>query len=114
MYYRDSTGENCAAVKRKRMIDGHEVTTWECDVVSANILEVEAGTNGYCGGDSGHGSRTYFRIKVCGGTDMRVQMTPDGLSVVLGGDCELSTIKDALRWILSILEVQSENAGDEP
>jgi len=34
----------------------------------------------------------------------------DGFSVVLGGDCELSTIKDALRWILSILEVQSEHA----
>lgn len=113
MYYRDSTGENCPAIKRRRLIDGQEVTTRECDVVSANILEVEAGTNGYCGGDSRHGSRTYFRIKDCGGMDMRIQMMPGGFSVVLGGNCELSTIKDALRWILSILEVQSENAGDE-
>lgn len=111
MFYRDATGESCEAKKRTRVIDGHEVTTWECDIVSANILEVEAGTNGYCGGDSGSGCRTYFRIKDCGSTDMRVNRTRDSFSVVLGGDCELDTIKDALRWILSILEVQSESTG---
>ncbi len=43
--------------------DGTELTTYTRDVVSANILEVEAGTTGYQGGDSGHGGRTYFRIE---------------------------------------------------
>lgn len=45
-------------------IGGIEVPTYKREVVSANILEVEAGTNGYQGGDGGHGSRTYFRIKM--------------------------------------------------
>ena len=40
--------------------DGTEITTYIRDVVSCNILEVEAGTTGYCGGDTGHGGRTYF------------------------------------------------------
>jgi hypothetical protein len=47
---------------RRKLQDGTEITTYTRDVVSANILEVEAGTNGYQGGDTGHGSRTYFRI----------------------------------------------------
>ena len=43
--------------------DGTEITTYSRDVISCNILEVEAGTTGYCGGDTGHGGRTYFRIQ---------------------------------------------------
>ena len=34
--------------------DGTELTTYARDVVSCNILEAEAGTTGYQGGDSGH------------------------------------------------------------
>ena len=30
--------------------DGTEITTYSRDVISCNILEVEAGTTGYCGG----------------------------------------------------------------
>ena len=111
MYYKDSAGDTCEAKRRIRIVNGKPVTTWECDIVNANILEVEAGTNGYCGGDTDHGSRTYFRIKNCGDTDMQVNQSRDGFSVALGGDSELMTIKDALRWILSILEVQSETDG---
>ena len=103
---------------RRRLKDGTEITTYSRDVVSCNILEVEAGTTGYMGGDTGHGGRTYFSIKDAACTDMDVRVLRDrfgnseGFEVMLGGDCELSTIKDALRWILSILEVQSESAGD--
>lgn len=111
MYYKDSLGDTCEAKRRIRIVNGKPVTTWTSDIVSANMLEVEAGTNGYCGGDTGHGSRTYFRITNCGGTDMRVIKDREGFSVMLGGDCELETMKDALRWILSILEVQSETDG---
>lgn len=108
MYYRDLGGDCCEAIKRHRIIDGHEVITWQREITSANVLEVEAGTNGYKGGDSGHGSRTYFRIKDLASTDIRAKATDDGFSVILGGDCELETIKEALRWVLSILEVRSE------
>ena len=49
-----------------RKIDGMDVTTYTREIYSANVLSVEAGTNGFQGGDSGHGSRTYFRITDCG------------------------------------------------
>ena len=52
--------------------DGTEITTYSRDVVSCNILEVEAGTTGYCGGDTGHGGRTYFRIQDAACTDMEI------------------------------------------
>ena len=57
---------------RRKLQDGTEITTYTRDVVSANILEVEVGTTGYMGGDTGHGGRTYFRIKDEGGTDIGV------------------------------------------
>ena len=59
--------------KRRMLPDGTEITTYTRDVVSANILEVEAGTTGFMGGDTGHGGRTYFRIQDEGSTDMKVQ-----------------------------------------
>jgi len=36
----------------KELKDGTEITTYIRDVVSCNILEVEAGTTGYCGGET--------------------------------------------------------------
>lgn len=48
---------------RRKLKDGTDITTYTRDVVSCNLLEVEAGTTGYMGGDSGHGGRTYFHIK---------------------------------------------------
>ena len=36
---------------RRELFDGTEITTYTRDVVSANILQVEAGTTGYKGGD---------------------------------------------------------------
>lgn len=49
--------------KRKRLPDGTEISTYTREVISCNILEAEAGTTGYQGGDTGHGGRTYFRIQ---------------------------------------------------
>ena len=48
---------------RRRLKDGTEITTYTRDVISCNLLEVEAGTTGFMGGDTGHVGRTYFRIK---------------------------------------------------
>lgn len=58
--------------KRKMLPDGTEISTYTREVISANILEVEAGTTGYMGGDSGHGGRTYFRIQDSASTDMEI------------------------------------------
>ena len=99
-----------------RKIDGMDVTTYTREIYSANVLSVEAGTNGYQGGDYGHGSRTYFRITDCGSTDIRVKAHgfdgDEGLEVTLGGDCELETIIRALKFITKVLEDQAKEVYD--
>lgn len=96
----------------EREVNGMTVSTFKRVICSANILEVEAGTNGYQGGDTGHGSRTYFRIQDMGSTDIQVRVThdctgeEDGVVVALGGDCELTTIIEALKFIVKVLDEQ--------
>ena len=102
---------------RRKLQDGTEITTYTRDVVSANILEVEAGTTGYMGGDTGHGGRTYFRIKDEGGTDIDIKPFMDrfgseGFEVTLGGDCELETMIRALKFITKVLEDESWEVYD--
>ena len=105
-----------AIEEKEREIGGKTITTYSRDIYSANVLEVEAGTNGYQGGDSGHGSRTYFRIENAGGTDIEAQLIgpygTDGIEVTLGGDCELDTIIQALKFIVKALEDGAKEADD--
>lgn len=89
---------------------------YKTEIASANILEVKAGTTGFRGGDSGHGCRTYFSIKDLGGTDIAIYPTRsygysgyDGVEVLLGGDCELSTIIEGLKFIIQVLEEEKHN-----
>jgi len=105
-----------AITEGTRRIGGIDVPTYKREIVSANILEVEAGTNGYQGGDTGHGSRTYFRIENQGGTDIHVRPLgcygDEGFEVSLGGDCELETIIMALKFITRVLEDGAEEVYD--
>lgn len=83
------------------------------EITSANILEVKVGTTGFCGGDSGHGGRTYFSIKDLGSTDITVNTIKDsfgctGFEVILGGDCELATLINALTYIKTKLEEKAD------
>jgi len=114
MFYTDGNGRECLAEKGTRIVNGIPVTTWTRDITDANLLKVEAGTNGYKGGDTGSGSRTFLRIANQGGTDILFRINGRGLglagddfTITLGGDAELATIKEALKWMISILEVQS-------
>ena len=87
-------------------------------MVSCNILEVEAGTTGYMGGDTGHGGRTFFSIKDAACTDMDVRVLRDrfgnseGFEVMLGGDCELETMIRALKFITKVLEEEAKEVFD--
>ena len=96
--------------------EGKEITTYTREIISANLLEVEAGTTGFMGGDSGHGGRTYFRITDLGSTEIRVYPTGEkgekGFQVLLGGDCELDTIIKALKFITKVLEEESQEVDD--
>lgn len=97
-----------AITESTRKVFEKEITTYKREICSANVLEAEASTNGFQGGDFGHGSRTYFRIENIGGTDMEVHTFgidgSDGFEVSLGGDCELETIIVALKFITKALE----------
>lgn len=99
---------------RTRRVNGVNVETWEREIIDANILSVEAGTNGYQGGDTGHGGRTYIRISDEGGTDISARVMKDkygdtsGIEIALGGDAELSTIIEALKFIIKVLEEGQE------
>ena len=105
-----------AITEGTRKIYGKDVTTFTREVISANLLEVEAGTNGYQGGDTGHGSRTYIRIENMGGTDIRVNPLgrdgEDGVELFLGGDCELETTIRALKFITKVLEDGAKEVYD--
>lgn len=93
--------------------DGARISTFKKEIISCNMLEVEVGTTGAMGGDSGHGSRTYFRIHNIASTDMRCRVVGhtydfDGykdiefdsagtIELIFGGDSELDTFCEALR-----------------
>ena len=112
MYYHDLDG-TYPAQENKREYRGVTFTTWQREITSCNVLEVEVGTTGYMGGDTGHGGRTYLRIKDLGGTDMSVNAPTDiygdcgEVEIMFGGDTELATLIEALKWTISILEVKS-------
>lgn len=95
-----------------REVNGKSIDTFKREIYNANILEVEAGTNGYQGGDTGHGSRTYIRIQDMGSTDIEAKVThdylgrADGVELMLGGDTELSTIIEALQFVIKVLDDQ--------
>lgn len=99
---------------KSRSLNGSKVTTFTREIYSMNCLQVEAGTTGYCGGDSGHGARTYFRIEDIASTDMAVNIIPPGdkgeggFEVALGGDCEIDTMIEALKFIIKVLEEESK------
>ncbi|TCS80289.1 hypothetical protein EDD59_106115 [Muricomes intestini] len=102
---------------RRTLYDGTSITTYSREIESANVLEAEAGTTGYMGGDTGHGGRTFFRVTDLGGTDIRVNPIQDrygngGFEVTLGGDCELETMIMALKFIVQVLEEESKEVYD--
>ena len=76
---------------------------------SFNTLGITVGTNGYQGGDSGHGGRTYICIHNLGSTDMDASVSNPSdvgpkVEMILGGDSELDSIIDGLRWAADKLE----------
>ena len=95
-----------------RRVYGKEITTYTREIYSANVLEVEAGTNGFQGGDS----RTYIRIEDMGSTDIRINPLgrdgDEGFELFLGGDCELETMIRALKFITKALEDGAKEVHD--
>jgi hypothetical protein len=100
----------------KREVGERTIRTWKREVFSANCLEVEAGTNGYKGGDAGHGSRTYLRIADVCCTGIEASLIPGketngGIEIALYGDTELKTFIEALEFAVHVLKDESLGGG---
>lgn len=98
------------------MVDGRELRGLQRNISSMNSLEVTAATNGYCGGDTGHGSRTFVQFRDLSGTDIKGLVAKDHIEnsmirILLGGDSELYTFIEALRFAADSLEALAEEAG---
>lgn len=92
-------------------IAGERLDIKEKQILGAFVLDVEAGTNGYKGGDAGHGSRTYFAILPGSGGVIEIERlgeNGDGFAVTLAGDWELNQIITALEFILDTLREGAE------
>lgn len=113
-----------------RQIDRESIKTVITEMVNCNILEVEAGTNGYHGGDSGHGGRALLRLSDAASTDMRCYIAGeiegyyqsyevnfshvDSVEIVVGGDAEIETLIESLEFVVKTLKEQLKNKGDWP
>lgn len=84
----------------------------------ANSLEITAATNGYKGGDAGHGSRTVVGFRDRAGTAIEARVIPSslygngGVEIMLAGDCELMVFIDALRYAADSLERLADEARE--
>ena len=82
----------------------------EKEIPNCNILNVKVGTTGYCGGDSGHGGRSFIEITDESSTDWKANLQYDvfgdvhSIRIDLAGDSELETIIEALRFAADNLE----------
>lgn len=74
-----------------------------------NVIGATVATTGYKGGDSGHGGRTYICIEDVADSDFhaRASQLPSStskLEIMAGGDSELDSLIEALRWTADTLE----------
>ena len=92
------------------VVDNIDVPVRGLEIVNANILKVTVGTNGYQGGDAGHGCRVYFSIEDLSSTYMNAKITGQScgnagkVEITLGGDSELDTFIEALEFAVEKLK----------
>lgn len=93
-------------------IGKYDIPTLTNEFGDFNTIEVTCGTNGYGGGDWGHGGRLFVNITNMAGTawDVKVNGTkhadPYYLEIVAGGDSELDAFADAFLWMGEYLKSQ--------
>lgn len=109
------------------VVDEKYIPLHRAELTSCNILCVEVGSNGFQGGDSGHGSRTVVRLTDIASTDLRLtfrckplsgggigrsdtgriegkDLECETLSIIVGGDSELDTLIGALEFAVETLK----------
>ncbi|CAB0855197.1 hypothetical protein FRC0360_00740 [Corynebacterium diphtheriae] len=91
------------------VVDGRVLACEQLTSVGCSIMTATVGTNGFHGGDGGHGSRTYLRFveEGCGTFTIRHDPRSNTLDIVGYGDDELATLVKVLRFAADTLEAQS-------
>jgi hypothetical protein len=104
-----------------RTVGGTQINTLRTAFPNCCVLEVEAGTTGKRGGDSGHGGRTYIHLKDLASCDLAATVNPPGegpngktITIIAGGDAELEVLKQALSSALSFIEQTEREAKETP
>lgn len=87
-----------------------EIPIKEKEIINGNILKATVGTNGYCGGDKGHGSITYLKFEDIDGTFYKVNKLKNGFEILLGGDSELETFIESLKFAYESLKKLTEES----
>lgn len=85
-------------------------------VVNFNILGISVSTNGFQGGDSGHGSKTVINISDEAGSDIKcttLNAAGSSFRIELGGDSELQTIIESFEFAARTLRKLSGYTGNE-
>lgn len=85
-------------------------------VVNFNILGISVSTNGFQGGDSGHGSKTVINISDEAGSDIKcttLNAAGSSFRIELGGDSELQTIIESFEFAAKTLRKLSGYTGNE-
>ena len=82
------------------------------------VLGVEVGTTGPCGGDTGHGGRTYLLLMDVVSCDLKAEVEEDAygqreITISLGGDAELRVFIKALKFAVEELEAVTEATKDK-
>jgi hypothetical protein len=97
-----------ATTRIRKLPDGTKLRTEASSYDGICELEYEAGTTGEKGGDWGHGSRVYLRLENAVSVGWEIKATEDKLEIILGGDAEICAVKCALRFMLDVLERQTQ------
>ena len=108
MFYTESDGNSYPAEKRVRCIGDRKVVTWGREITSCNMLEVEAGTNGY----HGENSRAYLRVTTLSKADFYARVKtneagqPVSVELCFGGN-------DGINAILRVLDFAKQVLSDQ-
>ncbi|MBQ9664266.1 MAG: hypothetical protein IJV40_14060 [Oscillospiraceae bacterium] len=100
-------------------INGGHVNTFIRGIAGRSaLLEVEAGTNGYKGGNRQKGSRTYFRLTALNNTDFYARVhnnsrgQPDAVEICFCGDEGIDVFLRALDFARSAISDQARDVCD--
>lgn len=103
-----------------------KIETKKKTISYACVVECEAGTNGYQGGDAGHGGRAYVKFADLGGTAMEFRVTDHNrnvskwidaqggaIEIAFSGDAEIGCLIEALKFAAATLERQAGSYLDD-